>query len=286
MKIKNWFPLAIGIAISAISLTSCGGDKNTHETQEAKGGVFYGGVFRMNELEDFKNLYPLSIIDVISQRIANQVYEGMVKLSQTDLSVVPALAYRWEANADATVWTFHLRKGVRFHDDACFADGKGREMNATDIKYCFDKLCESSPNNTCYDYTFKDRVKGATEYFESTKAGKPIAGGVSGVKAVNDSTVEISLMYSFSGFLNIIAHPGCYVYPKEALEKYGIDMRTKCVGTGPFQVKTIKEGETVILEKSELLEHRRVRQPLALPRRDQVHIHKREKGGNARVPAR
>ena len=49
--------------------------------------------------------------------------EGMVKLSQTDLSIVPATAYRWEFNADATVWTFHLRKGVKFHDDACFADG-------------------------------------------------------------------------------------------------------------------------------------------------------------------
>ena len=56
--------------------------------------------------------------------------------------------------------------------------------------------------------------------------------------------------YPFSGFLNILAHTGCYIYPKEALEKYGIDMRTKCVGTGPFQIKTIKEGETVILEKN------------------------------------
>ena len=131
MKIKRLFPLTLGIAVGlAIMLSSCGGDKDKHETLEAKGGVFYGGVFRMNELEDFKNLYPLSIIDVISQRIANQVYEGLVKLSQADLSVIPAIAYRWEANADASVWTFHLRKGVKFHDDACFADGKGREMTA------------------------------------------------------------------------------------------------------------------------------------------------------------
>ncbi|MGZ3863763.1 MAG: ABC transporter substrate-binding protein [Bacteroidia bacterium] len=247
MKIKH---LIFAAAASALLLGSCGGDKNTHETQEAKGGVYYGGVFRMNELEDFKNLYPLAIIDVISQRIANQVYEGLVKLSQTDLSIVPAIAYRWETNADNTVWTFHLRKGVKFQDDACFADGKGREVNATDVKFCFDKLCDASPNNNAYDITFKDKVKGAAEYFESTKAGKPLEGGVSGVKVLNDSTVEISMNYPFAGFLNILAHTGCYIYPKEALEKYGIDMRTKCVGTGAFQVKTIKEGETVILEKN------------------------------------
>ena len=123
-----------------ILLASCGGDAKKHETQEGKGGVYYGGVFRMNELEDFKNLYPLAIVDVISWRISTQVYEGLVKFNQADLTTIPCLAYRWESNPDATVWTFHLRKGVRFHDDPCFADGRGREMNANDVKYCFDIL--------------------------------------------------------------------------------------------------------------------------------------------------
>ncbi len=234
----------------AVLLSSCGGDKTQHQSQEGKGGVYYGGVFRMNELEDFKNLYPLAIVDAISWRISTQVYEGLVKFNQSDLSPIPCLAYRWETNPDATVWTFHLRKGVKFHDDPCFPDGKGREMNAADVKYCFDKLCEANSSNAAYDITFKDKVKGAAECFEASKSGKLPEGGVQGVKALNDSTVEVTLNFPFSGFLNIIAHSGCFIYPKEALEKYGIDMRTKCVGTGPFVVKTIKEGETVILEKN------------------------------------
>jgi peptide/nickel transport system substrate-binding protein len=233
-----------------ILLASCGGDTKKHETSEGKGGVYYGGVFRMNELEDFKNLYPLAIVDVISWRIATQVYEGLVKFNQADLSNIPSLASRWETSPDATVWTFHLRKGVKFHDDPCFSDGRGREMTATDVKYCFDKLCEASATNAAFDITFKGKVKGADEYFEASKSGKVTEGGVSGVKALNDSTIEITLNYSFSGFLNILAHSGCFIYPKEALDKYGIDMRTKCVGTGPFNIKTIKEGETVILEKN------------------------------------
>ncbi|MHB8403522.1 MAG: ABC transporter substrate-binding protein [Bacteroidia bacterium] len=231
-------------------LASCGEKDKQHQTQEGKGGVYYGGVFRMNELEDFKNLYPLAIVDVISWRISTQVYEGLMKFSQADLSVMPCLAYRWESNANATVWTFHLRKGVRFHDDPCFSDGRGREMNASDVKYCFDKLCEATATNAVFDITFKDKVKGANEYYEASRNGKLAEGGVEGVKALNDSTVEITLNYPFSGFLNIMAQSGCYIYPKEALEKYGIDMRTKCIGTGPFVVKMIKEGETVILEKN------------------------------------
>ncbi|MBS1647037.1 MAG: ABC transporter substrate-binding protein [Bacteroidetes bacterium] len=236
---------------AAILATSCGGEKEQHQTKQAKGGVYYGGVFRINELEDFKSLYPLSIADVISWRISTQVYEGLIKFNQGDLSPIPALASRWESNTDATVWKFYLRKGVKFHNDPCFPDGKGRELTITDVKYCLDKLCENSPLNASFDVTFKGRVKGADEYFEASKIGKLPEGGVSGVKVLNDSTLEIDLVHPFSEFFNIIAHSGCFIYPKEAFEKYGIDMRAKCVGTGAFMVKTIKEGETVILEKNQ-----------------------------------
>ena len=231
--------------------TSCGdGTTTTGESREAKGGVFYGGVFKMNEVEDFRNLYPLNITEVTSHRIANQVYEGFVKLNQADLTIVPALAEKWEKNADASQWTFHLRKGVKFHDDPCFSDGKGREVTAKDFIFCFEKLCSSSAENQQFGNTFKDRVVGSNEYFQSTVDKKPLAGGVAGIKALDDYTIQISLLHPFAGFLNILSTPGCWVYPHEALEKYGVDMRVKCVGTGPFQVKSIKEGEAVILERN------------------------------------
>jgi oligopeptide transport system substrate-binding protein len=232
-------------------LASCGGGGNTPGgTRKAKGGVYYGGVFRMNEVEDFRNLYPLNITETVSHRIANQVYEGLVKLSQADLSIIPCLAEKWERNADATQWTFHIRKGVKFHDDPCFSDGSGREVTANDFKYSFEMLCTSSPENQQFGNTFKDRVAGADEYYQSTVDKKPLAGGVSGVKVIDDYTIQITLLNSFAGFLNILSTPGCWVFPKEAVEKYGVDMRAKCVGTGPFQVKSIKEGDAVILERN------------------------------------
>ena len=165
---------AIYSLLALIFLASCGGLNNsTGVSRKANGGVYYGGVFRMNEVDDFRNLYPLNITEVTSQRIASQVYEGLVKLSQADLTILPSLAEKWEKNADASQWTFHIRKGVKFHNDPCFSSGKGREVTAKDFAYCFEKLCTSSPENQQFGGSFKDRVIGANEYFQSTLDKKP-----------------------------------------------------------------------------------------------------------------
>ncbi len=247
---KNLFYLFILSAFVALS-NSCG---NPVETEggltKLNGGKYGGGVLRMNEVENFRNLYPLDITEVTSHRVANQIYEGLVKLSQKDLSVVPALAESWTKNEDATVWTFKIRKDVKFHDDECFG-GTGRKINANDFKWCFDNLCTASPHNQMYGLTFQKRVKGADEYYQSTKDKKTIAGGVSGVKVLDDYTLEITLNNSFAGFLNILAMPGCYLFPKEALDKYGEDgLRAKTVGTGAFMLQTVKEGEAIILNRN------------------------------------
>ena len=234
---------------ASLVFVGCGGNdsKDNGANKVAQGGVKYGGVFKINETEDFRSLYPLNVTEVVAHRITNQVYQGLVKLNQEDLTVLPSLAEKWDVNEDATSFTFHLRKGVKFHDNQCFPDGKGREFNAKDVKFALDKVCESFSENQMY-WMFKDKVKGAGAYYQSTIDKKPLAGGVEGIKVIDDYTVQIDLDYSFAGFLKILSHSACWIYPKEAFDMYGIDMRINCVGTGPFRVKTIKESETVILE--------------------------------------
>lgn len=241
---------AIYLLFISVIIASCGGDKSSRQFKEAKGGAYYGGVFKMNEIEDFRSLFPLNITEVTSDRIAKQVYEGLIKQSQDELTILPSLAEQLEFSSDATVWTFYIRKGVKFHDDPCFPDGKGREINAHDFKYCFEQLCTASPENQYFSNTFKDRVIGANEYYQSTIDKNPLPEGVKGIKVLSDYVIQISLLQPFSGFLNILSTPGCWVFPKEAVEKYGVDMRVKCVGTGPFRVKTVKEGEAVVLERN------------------------------------
>lgn len=231
---------------------ACGvNDKSTGTLTKAVGNVYYGGTFRMNEIEDFRNLFPLSITEETSQHVAHQIYEGLVKLSQSDLTIVSCLAESWEKNEDATIWTFHIRKGVKFHDDPCFEGGKGREINAEDFKYCFEKLCTAIPENQQFTACFKDRVLGASNFYQSTQQKKPLPSGVPGIKVIDEYTLQITLEHPFAGFLNVLTTSGCMLYPKEAFEKYGPSkMKTICIGTGPFRVKQIKEGEIVSLERN------------------------------------
>lgn len=246
---KNLFVGAL--ASSMFLFAACGGGtKNEAEKLiEAEDGKYYGGIFRMNEVENFRSLYPLNVTEVTSHRITNQIYEGLVGFSQTDLTIIPMIAERWDIDSTYTSFTFYLRKGVKFHDSDVFNDGKGREVTANDFKYSFTKLCEAKADNQG-SWVFAGRVKGCEEYLLSTQAGQPLPEGVTGVQVVNDYTLKIELNKTFTGFLNMLALPFTAVFPKEAHDKYGADMRTKAVGTGPFVIKEINEGNYVILDKN------------------------------------
>ena len=228
---------------SAVLLYNCKSDKKDNAAELA-GGIYKGGFLRVNEVETIKSLYPIAIGEVNGFHVASQVYEGLVKFNPVDLSIQPCIAYKWDISEDLKTYTFHLRKGVKFHDDPCFPEGKGREVNANDFKYCFEKLCSKGADNNQFEITFKNRVVGANDYFDGKSKE------LSGVKVLNDSTLSIELVQPDPTFINVLAMPGCYVYPKEAYEKYGQDMRFKCVGTGPFYIETYKEGEIILMKKN------------------------------------
>ncbi|MBL4706159.1 MAG: ABC transporter substrate-binding protein, partial [Flavobacteriales bacterium] len=223
--------------------------KGHYMHNDVKERIYAGGMFRMNEVEEFKNLYPLSIVDVVSFRIGNQIYQGLLRFDQETLEIEGSLAESWSKSEDATEYTFKLRKGVVFHDNDCFPDGKGRELTAEDVKYCFTKLCESSGDNKLFGM-FQDRVVGANEYFEASRNGSADGMSVEGIEVISDYEIKIRLLGPFAAFDKVLAHNSCWIFPKEAVEKYGAEMRTNCVGTGPFQVREIDEGKKVLLEKN------------------------------------
>lgn len=232
-----------------IILSACGGSSNSNKTEErkAKGGVKYGGIFRENETEFYRSLYPQNITEVVGHRIVNQIYEGLVSLNQADLSIEPSIAKSWTVNDSATVFTFTLRKGVFFHDNEVFENGKGREVTANDFVYCLELLCKKSASNQGF-WLFENIVKGAKEYYEKPSAQTRENLGIT---ALNDSTLQITLENPYAGFLYRLAMPFCYVFPHELYEKKGEAMRDIAVGTGPFLVKRILQDEGVYLARNE-----------------------------------
>ncbi len=216
---------------------------------EAKGGRFYGGVLRLNETEYIRSLYPPSITDAFSFRIAAQIYEGLFKLDQSDLSLKKCLVEDFTIDSSGTIYTFKLKKGVFFHDDPCFADGKGRELKALDVHYCFSQLCTQSINNQGF-VVFKGLLKGADKYYSSSINGKAPSFDIEGLKVLDDFTLQVHLLKPSSIFLYDLARPFTMIYPREAKEKYGLEMRAKAVGTGAFSLGQVDEDISIILKRN------------------------------------
>jgi oligopeptide transport system substrate-binding protein len=234
MKIKISL---LSVLILSFLISSCGDkEEATYETLE--GGVKRGGIYRINETEDIRSMDPVRIGDVVSHHVTHQLYDALVDLD-SNLQLVPQLATSWEISEDGLLYTFHLRKGVLFHDNKCFPDGKGREFTAQDVKYSYDRICDPRTQTTGYNY-YKNYVEGASEYFESLRNSKDGgntsdgSGGVPGFIVKDDSTFQIKLTKPFGPFIYYTTLAYGYIVPKEAVEMYGQDFFQNPVGTGPF----------------------------------------------------
>lgn len=236
------------IALAAVSCSN--EDKRVFNLHAGKGGIYYGGTFRYNEEEYFKSLYPLNITEVTAHRLCDQVYEGLVTFDDSTLAILPSLADSWEIDKSGTLYTFHLHKGVYFHDDPCFPNGKGREFKAQDVKFCFDRLCYHNPAENQGFWIFQGIVKGANEYDSLTALKQLPKEGVSGVRVLDDYTVQVELVQPYAVFLARLALIFARIYPHEAWEKYGSEMRIHTVGTGPFYIKVIRDNQVTFLARN------------------------------------
>ncbi len=246
--------LFLAVFTVSLLLLSCGNSKqdmNATGLRSAQGGKYYGGVFRINESEYIKNLFPHNITDAYSYRVASQIYEGLFKFDPETLDIKNGLIESYKVDVTGTIYEFNLKRGVFFHDNPCFTDGKGREVKAGDVAYCFTRLCTKNINNQHFSI-FENTLKGAKEYYVASGDGKIPDFNVEGIHVIDDYTVELHLTKPNSLFTVNLAQPACFIYPKEAEEMYGIDMRINAVGTGPFSlnIKDVDEDISIILKRN------------------------------------
>lgn len=216
--------------------SSCGSEEKPG--LNAVGGKLYGGEFKFMSSEKVNNLFPIQTTDIYSQRINSQIYEPLLKLNTESLSVVPSIAESYTVSKDAKTFVFKIRKGVKFHDDDCFG-GTGRELTIDDVKYTLEMACSGLKGNKM-SYLLVNRIEGAKEFFKKTKSAM-ISSGVSGIKIVDATTLEIKLIESFNGFDKVLTHTSLGIFPKEAVDKYGKEISKHPVGTGPFMLETMNE---------------------------------------------
>lgn len=237
---KKTLRISVYSLFASVVLYACKGDENnntTNDTRIAKGDVVYGGTFNFAENEKINSLFPYDIEDITTAHVAWQMYEGLVRINQKDLSIQPSIAEKWEVNDSQTEYTFYLKRGVYFHDDPCFADGKGREVKAADIKYSFELACTQGVSDNNFKNFFQDRLAGSKEFYEKK------ADEISGITIIDDYTIKITTLYPSRSFLYLMGNPIASVIPKEAYEKYGKNLKT---GTGAFRFVKMDNTEVVL----------------------------------------
>jgi oligopeptide transport system substrate-binding protein len=148
-----------------------------------------------------------------------RLYSGLVSFDPR-LNLTPDLAETWDVNADGTVYTFHLRPNAVFHD--------GRPVTAGDFVYSWERaLSPALASDTAL--TYLGDILGAKEM----AAGQ--ADHVSGLRAVDDHTLEVTIDAPKPYFLLKLTYPTAFVVDKKNVES-GSEWYRRPNGTGPYKL--------------------------------------------------
>ncbi len=189
----------------------------------------YGGELCYVRNHPGEGLDPVLIrFDNATREVAGLIYEGLVGLEPGTFRPVPLLAESWEFSPDRRTLTFRLRRGVRFQDDPCFPDGRGREVTAEDVKYSWERVAGWKGDTWGYE-AFR-LIEGAEEF----RSGR--AGHISGIQVDGPHRLRVRFARPDFAFLYAISGPRGYVVPEEAVEYYGEGFPRHPVGTGPFRI--------------------------------------------------
>ncbi|MEA3284973.1 MAG: ABC transporter substrate-binding protein [Synergistota bacterium] len=201
-----------------------------------------GGILKWRIINDPPSLDPVTSNITTATRGTNLYLETLVKTSPSGKDILPCLAENWEVDDDSRVWTFHLRKGVLFHDNVLGEPtlNGGREMTAEDVKYSFERLVKMKSARVF----FADKIKG----YQELNDGK--VSEWAGVEVLDNYTVRFTLDEPFAPFLAVLTYPSFGVIPREDAEKWGKNFTFHPVGTGPFVLQEWKHDSVASFRKN------------------------------------
>jgi oligopeptide transport system substrate-binding protein len=178
---------------------------------------------------DPKSLDPAHANDIPSGRLVADLFDGLTRVG-TDGALQPGLAERWDLSPDALTYTFHLRSHVQFHDGRAL---RARTIVAS-ISRALDPQTKGIPLWPLYP------IAGAREF----ASGKATA--IAGLKAIDDSTVTITLGQPLAVFPKLLAMPVAAIVP----ESVGTDFSEHPIGTGPWKFVQWKHDDYVRLARN------------------------------------
>jgi dipeptide transport system substrate-binding protein len=157
-----------------------------------------------------------------------QIYDNLVDFERGGTTVIPNLATKWTVSKDGTEYTFHLRKGVKWHANKNFTPS--RDFNADDVLFMFERQWKE--NDPYFKVTSPNH-----SYFGDMGMDKLLKS----VDKVDEYTVKITLNQPEAPFLANLAMQFAGIQSKEyaiAMLKAGTPEKIdqEPLGTGPFQL--------------------------------------------------
>jgi peptide/nickel transport system substrate-binding protein len=170
-----------------------------------------GGTLVFAQAQDTVTLDPADATDGFSVNNTSNAFDTLVRFAAQGTQVEPSLAESWTVSPDGLVWTFKLRRGVRFHD--------GTPVDAKAVEFSF--LRQFDKKHPFHHGTF--------EYAEFTLES------VKSIQAVGADSIRFTLKAANAPFLAMLAMFSNAVSSPTAIRKYGKDYFKHPTGTGPFK---------------------------------------------------
>lgn len=242
MGVVAFLILAVGV-VFVIALAG-GGNDNTSDTPASgddsrpntAGGICSGKTLIVPGSQPNTVLDPIQVVDVSTSEYVVEIFGGLVTLDPT-LQVVPDIAERWEITNGGRTYTFRLRDNVVFHT------GNQRRVTAEDIKYSIERAADpanASPTVVAY----LGNIVGLKDRFQ----GK--ASSVSGVKIIDERTIQIDLLEPSDYFIYELTYPVSFVVDRQQIESDPRNWTRNPNGTGPFRLAEFKPAERIRLVKN------------------------------------
>ena len=183
------------------------------------------------------SLDPHKVESDVEFNIISDLFDGLVAV-EPDGSIEPRLAESWE-NKDNTVWTFHLRPGITWSD--------GSPITAQDVVWSWQRLVTPATASPYASYPGNMHIMNAADIALGKKTPDTL-----GVKAINDTTLEVTLTQPTSAFLAMLAHPSMVPLDKVLIGRYG-DKWVKpehFVGSGAYHLSQWVVNERIVAERN------------------------------------
>ncbi|HOE33914.1 MAG TPA: peptide-binding protein [Smithella sp.] len=151
-----------------ITLTACGTKQESVSSKppEEKPPA-YGDILVRGDIGDASNLIPILASDSASHNIAGMIYNGLVKYDK-NMNIVGDLAESWDISSNGLVITFHLRKGIKWHD--------GKPFTSADVLYTYQATIDpKTPTAYAGDFLKVKKVEAPDDYTFRATYEKPFA---------------------------------------------------------------------------------------------------------------